>query len=564
MSRSWLRYGIASLPPVLLALWLWLAGSYSPARDLLSIGVLTLIWLAVLFYPQPSSWRTRIGSPLTGFGWLLSCWVGLSLLDRICEPGPLPLRGSVAQPASIRPEAKHLRVGLALSGGGYRAALVHAGVLEELAARGVPVTNLAAVSGGSIIAAFIAQGGDPKDFVDAVKQGRFHFKRELLSAFNLPRWLLPFGSFSRRDVQASIVRRLILAGDPPLDRERPKGLFAMSDLSHAMTVGVTSTGYLTNGPTATRYFKIKDAMTIDGLGDQADIVAMSGAFPGAFPAFQTTAHFTLSKAPLSAADPGRAIPLTLVDGGVMDNLGIQALQSIDAEQRNPRNVALASTLFQPGEDWMLDAMIVSDGGQSLDTASDHMCLFKQVKRAIEVSEMATGILKPIDVSKTVAFSIASELSLSPDSVVTDTIYTSAANQRRAFFQSQRFSDQDLRSIVLLNTKQTEASRALDVYLASRVPGLDHSGANGASCDQNGPPQQNAPACAWRALTDVVLDDIDAAIAVFRRSATLDDSYSIEDADALVRLGRYFVLLKGNELDALLTKAGSTETIQSAP
>ena len=64
-------------------------------------------------------------------------------------------------------------------------ALRQSAVLQELAALGIPVTNIASASGGSIIGVFVAHDGDPADFVEAVKNGRFRFKRELLSAFTL-------------------------------------------------------------------------------------------------------------------------------------------------------------------------------------------------------------------------------------------------------------------------------------------------------------------------------------------------------------------------------------------
>lgn len=139
----------------------------------------------------------------------LSCWIVLSGLDVVFEARHLPLRGNIAAPSAMRPEHAGLRVAVALSGGGYRAALVHAGVLDELSRLGVPVTNLSSVSGGSIIAAFVSRGGDPEDFVGAVREGRFRFKRELFSAVHVFRWANPLDRYSRRDVQAAgMVRRV--------------------------------------------------------------------------------------------------------------------------------------------------------------------------------------------------------------------------------------------------------------------------------------------------------------------------------------------------------------------
>lgn len=90
-------------------------------------------------------------SPRLAFGWLLACWVALSTLDVVCQSAPLALNGRVASPVTPIAGDGKLRIGLALSGGGYRAALVHAGVLQELANRRIPVTNVASVSGGSML-----------------------------------------------------------------------------------------------------------------------------------------------------------------------------------------------------------------------------------------------------------------------------------------------------------------------------------------------------------------------------------------------------------------------------
>src|SRR5690349_41406 len=64
--------------------------------------------------------------------------------DTMDAPGPAPARRGIA---------------LCLSGGGYRAALFHLGALRRLNEMGVlsRIDKVAAVSGGSIIAAHLAQ-----------------------------------------------------------------------------------------------------------------------------------------------------------------------------------------------------------------------------------------------------------------------------------------------------------------------------------------------------------------------------------------------------------------------
>jgi hypothetical protein len=119
-----------------------------------------------------------------------------------------------------------------------------------------------------------------------------------------------------------------------------------------MSIGVTDAGFMVSGRSSSRFFQSHQGMDIAGLGDLVDKVAISGAsrlrrFPGAFPALQTTARFAQVE-PLSARHPGRTIPLSLVDGGVYDNLGLELLQSIDQEARGSGNLSLPSfSYFTP-------------------------------------------------------------------------------------------------------------------------------------------------------------------------------------------------------------------------
>ena len=110
----------------------------------------------------------------------------------------LPRNGGVLRPAAMPAEFDSVRVGVALSGGGYRAALVHAGVVDALGQLGVPVTHLSSVSGGSIIGSFLSVGGSPKDFLQAVAAGRFRMTRDLMAVQNLLRLPSPARAPTRR------------------------------------------------------------------------------------------------------------------------------------------------------------------------------------------------------------------------------------------------------------------------------------------------------------------------------------------------------------------------------
>lgn len=574
MLRPRFRNLVVALPPVVLIFWLWIAGTYSPVRDIGGIIIATLAVGLLLASRQGPSLRSPSGassllplfkqavSPSVSLGWLLLCWITLSLLDAAFEARPLPLRGNILEPAAMTPALGKLRIGLALSGGGYRAALVHAGVLQELSAHGVPVTNIGSVSGGSIIGAFLSRGGDPADFVLAVKDGRFRLKRELLSALNLPRWLFPFCSFSRRDVQAGLVRRVLLAAEPAsgAGRKTPALMLAMTDLSRAISVGATDAGFILAGPTTSRFFKNGDAIAIDGLGDLATKVAISGAFPGAFPAYETKARFTVNPEPLSTSSDIREITLTLVDGGVRDNLGLRLLEVVNEHARGTNNISLPWIGFQPGPEWALDIVIISDGGKSLEADESGRDELSRVMRAIDLAGIDTGIFRPITMSSElpkVALSLASGLEFAPDAVIAGFPHLKSARERYFFFQPDQLSDESLDRIVALVPAPAQAQQALSAY--RRTKGPINLSVVDAHCVISDPAYRDSPECRWWDLVRMVGADIEKVTTVFRDTETLQDHYRSDDADALVRLGRYFVLLKWKDIQEAVTLAADRKS-----
>ena len=61
-----------------------------------------------------------------------------------------------------------LEIAVTLSGGGYRAAVTHAGLLAALDEHCVPIAYLSTVSGGSIIGGYYSLGWRPEDFARVV------------------------------------------------------------------------------------------------------------------------------------------------------------------------------------------------------------------------------------------------------------------------------------------------------------------------------------------------------------------------------------------------------------
>lgn len=485
----------------------------------------------------------------------LACWVALSAMDRIFVLAPVALSGDVSKPASLRPDLANKRISLALSGGGYRAALLHAGVVIQLNELGVPVTNIVSVSGGSIIGAFLAAGGDPADFVKAVREGRFRLMRELTSALEFPRWFLPFTGYTRRDVQAAMLRRTLLPAQTAPGRG-PDLMIAMTDLVHVMNVGQTQEGLMFAGPTSSRFYRRGDALEVSGFGDLADTVAVSGAFPGAFPAKPISLKISRQGQPLSKGVDVLAMDLVLSDGGIRDNLGLNLLEAADAHQRGENRAAVDRPALKPGPQWAQDIIIVSDGGAAMSVDPEAVGLIDEVSRAIDIASLETGIVRQINTSAGPPkrfLSLPGLIAPYPDSLTVSSLDPNKAYQRFFFFRPRNYDQETLERIVSLAPNRTVGTAAMDEFLAAGDFPINVD--VDAVCRKRELKENDKANCAWWHLVTTVGSDIENAADVFRSSGTLRDDYSPDEVSAIVRLGRYFVLLNWRQLDACLSAVG---------
>lgn len=255
------------------------------------------------------------------------------------------------------------RLGLALSGGGFRATLYHLGVVRFLRDADAlqNVTDIASVSGGSVLAAHLVlnwerYNGDDKSFAEAAD--------EIIK-------------FVRFDLRNHIVRRLplqsplrLLAKLPFLDRRRftanaileryyrehlydDRCLYELPEqpMLHILTTNV-STGAMTafnregvfiqeRGDTQPPKFQ-----HISGtLASITRVVGASSAFPGLFPPVEINA------ADLGVRE-GQFPTEFFTDGGVYDNLGLRAF------------------LWLKQRDVTFDHILVSDAGKPFQILSD--------------------------------------------------------------------------------------------------------------------------------------------------------------------------------------------------
>jgi NTE family protein len=236
--------------------------------------------------------------------------------------------------ARYRPKARREGIALCLSGGGFRAALFHAGALRRLNELGVlsQVRTVSSVSGGSITSGLLAtvwprlehEGHRFTNLDTLLEQplrafcGRNIRNRPLLwgrlDPRNWPRLLS--SSFSATDLLAAEYERLlgrVRLRDLP---EHPRFIFCAANLQTGVSfeLSARSIGDYVLGHSEPGGFTLAEA------------VAASSSFPFAFPPLVRAVDvesFTGGdpKAMATGFRPGPRIALT--DGGVYDNMGLE-------------------------------------------------------------------------------------------------------------------------------------------------------------------------------------------------------------------------------------------------
>lgn len=244
---------------------------------------------------------------------------------------------------SIRIDGKTQRIGLALSGGGFRATAFHLGTFRKLHELGLlwKLDLLSCVSGGSIAGAFLAVNWGDDGALDRLDA--YLRNTSIAVASVIAGALNPFAS--RLDKLADTYDR---------------------DLFHGKTLAQLDGGprlYLnaTNLASGNLFFFVTGEGRGAEMGDHelgtrpagafrlARAVAASSAFPPVFP-------------PLKLAKSEYDVPdvdyVTLTDGGIYDNLGANPL----FRERNALDYALVSDAGKPFE---LDAQPAEWGAAAL-------------------------------------------------------------------------------------------------------------------------------------------------------------------------------------------------------
>jgi predicted acylesterase/phospholipase RssA len=260
-----------------------------------------------------------------------------------------------------------MKIGLALSGGGFRATLYHLGLVRFLRDAGIlpNVTHITAVSGGSIFAGhlglnwsryngseseFDAAAAELLAFVRLDVRNRIVRRYALGLALHWPRRLV--GRSNRRLSRAGLLEYHLenyLYGDTSLFQlpDHPRLHILATNLSEGRICSFNRNGLWMIHRETGHNSRIDHYPT--GLATVPMAVAASSAFPGFFPPMELTGGDVGAR----SGEFGRQ---AYTDGGVFDNLGIRFFRSL----------AESSGTEQPP--W--DGVMVSDVGKPFEVLSN--------------------------------------------------------------------------------------------------------------------------------------------------------------------------------------------------
>jgi NTE family protein len=250
----------------------------------------------------------------------------------------------------------HTRLSVALSGGGFRAALFHGGVLLRIAEAGWlrHLDVLSTVSGGSIFGAFLATRARQLAAEEWSAPG---FRRYVLEPFTravssssfIGAWALRLPltvvrklrrPYTRTNLAADLYEQWFAYGSITALLERPYLIINATNLLSGRSWRFTRDGC---GDSRFGYAAWTDAFPL------AEAVAASAAFPPVFPPLALETDGRRFSGPVygeAAIPQPRYMPLS--DGGVYDNLGVEVLAK--------STKVTARTILSP------EFLLVSDGG----------------------------------------------------------------------------------------------------------------------------------------------------------------------------------------------------------
>jgi len=233
------------------------------------------------------------------------------------------------------------RIGLALSGGGFRATLFHLGMIRFLREANIlpKVTQITSVSGGSILAAHLVLNwqrytGTLTDFdaaaAEILRFVQLDIRNRVVRRYPLAMPLRALRCLTLRRPDRQLTRTGLLEyhyekflfGDTCLFQlpERPRLYMMATNLSEGCLCAFTRDGLLMQRRRPGQRMRFEKIHT--GLATILMVVTASSAFPGFFPPLELHAHDV-------GANPGQFGRLAFTDGGVYDNLGVRMFRCLE-------------------------------------------------------------------------------------------------------------------------------------------------------------------------------------------------------------------------------------------
>ena len=233
------------------------------------------------------------------------------------------------------------RLGLALSGGGFRATLYHLGVVRLLRDAGIlsKITHITTVSGGSILGAHLAlnwdrYGGTPEEFDEAaaeiIRFVQLDVRNRIVRRFPVTALAnrvssMLFQGQRRQWTRAGLLERYyerFLFGETSLSQlpDHPRLHILATNLSEGCLCSFNRNGLLMQRRIAGRRDRFERVQA--GLATVPMAVAASSCFPGFFPPLVLTGWDV-------GADVGEFSRQAFTDGGVYDNLGLRMFRCLE-------------------------------------------------------------------------------------------------------------------------------------------------------------------------------------------------------------------------------------------
>lgn len=273
-----------------------------------------------------------------------------------------------------------MSIGLAISGGGFRAVSFGLGCLRALHDRGIldNVSVISGISGGGLLTALYAYGpSDFDDFDDLVNEMLFDgLQMKMLAAAMRPDRVAQSiigalkASVSHRRQGIALRRFNRTNALRDVLAKHYFGTRTMPDTTHTNLATVITATDLRTG-NAMRFGSLRSSCSTYGIIPEpimvAEAVAASAAFPFVLPAVERTYTF---HHPGTNATSDHTLFLT--DGGVYDNLGLSVLEP-------GRSAAHTPHVYD------IDVIIACDAGRGKLTLKDPHFLMSRLRRSADIT-----------------------------------------------------------------------------------------------------------------------------------------------------------------------------------